>query len=366
MADVMGAVKQMALVETYTDLGTGLLRVNDSFPITPSFGVVWYRSVDFGFPEVRASMQDNPQADGTYDQTKFTGSRDVTIEGVVLGNAFGEIPALNGWPSDVQWNSSSWFISLLSAWASPSRRFRLYFTDETGRSRFMDVRGSGFSSQLVKNSDQVREFQLSLTNASGKVYSFTPGDPYTDPATATVTPDGRHKHYIDLFGTGSAGRAYPETAPYTRDYPDPAIGSEAIHYAGTVSNGCLIQINSGSGTLNAPKVTFMAPDGTTSSIGLATMATPIAANTTLTFDTVNRTVTTQLNTAGASIINVAQHLRAPLQWPLLRPGLNYNTPSGAPAGWKGSGVRGYNFISFTGTTHSTATLSVAYYDADLH
>jgi hypothetical protein len=363
MVETMGAIKQLALAETYVDVGTQQIRVRDSFPITPSFGAVWYRTVDFGFPDVRSSSQDLPQADGTYDETRFTGARNITIEGVIIGNAFGNLPVLNGWSSEVEWNSPSWFASQLGAWASPSRRFRLYFTDEIGRSRFMDVRGDSFSADVVRNSEDYREFQLGMVNPSGKVYSFTPGDPAA--AGSSVTLDGRHRQYIDLAGTGNAGRVYPEPGPYLRNYPDPSVGSESIRYRGTVANGCLIQVNSGAGTLNSPRVKFMAPDGSTAEIGLATMATPIAANTTLTFDTVNRTVTSQLNSAGATVVNLSQYLRAPLQWPLLKTGLNYETPSGAPAAWAGRGIRGYNFVSFTGAADSTATLSVSYYDADL-
>lgn len=357
MVETMGAVKQLAVAETYVDPGTGQIRVSDSFPITPSFGVVWYRSLDLGFPDVRESAQDNPQADGTFDETQYTGARNVTIEGVVIGNAYGNKPAENGWPSDVQWNSASWFTSLLSAWASPARRFRLYFTDEIGRSRFMDVRGDSFTSALSKNSHEVREFQLNMVNPSGKVYSFggTSGSPVPG---GSVFPDGRWEVPISVDDTGEEGREYPEAGPYTRNYPPGSTAFNAIRYGGTVPNGCTIQIFTAGSTMISPRVTFTAPNGTTSSIGLGPGLT-VAANTTITIDTIGRTVTSRLNSTAVST-NIAQHLVAPLQWPQLRPGINRTATE------EGERVRGYNRVEFSASSASAdATITVLYHEADL-
>lgn len=349
MPEVIGAIKQLALVETYIDATTRLIKVNDSFPITPSFGAVWYRTLDLGFPSTRASVQENPQSDGTHDETQYTGARSVTIEGVIIGDAYGDMPTLYGWPSEVEWNSASWFVSLLSGWASPARRYRLYFTDETGRSRFMDVRGDAFDAKVSKNSDAVRDFQLQMVNPSGKVYSFD--------SSPTASPDGRTRYVVRLASSDS-GRAYPETAPYLRDYPAASIGVDSILYRGTVPAGALIEVDTGSGTLNAPRVTFTAPDGTTASIGLQTMGTAIPAGQTLRFDTVARTVTvTPTNASAVAPVNYAQYLAAPLQWPQLRPGINR----------AGNGVRGYNRVEFTASPAAAADAScrVLYHSADL-
>jgi hypothetical protein len=351
MADnTVGAIKRLALVETYIDPVSRMLKVNDSFPITPSFGAVWYRSLDFGFPDTRASSQDNPQADGTHDETQYTGARNITIEGVVVGDAFGDLPSLNTWSNEVEWNSASWFISLLSAWASPARRYRLYFTDEIGRSRFMDVRGDAFDASVEKNSDAFREFQLQMVNPSGKVYSFD--------ASPTASADGRTTYTVLIDQSGADGRAYPETAPYLRDYPPASVGVDSIRYQGTVPTGCLIEIDSGSSTLNAPRVTFTSPQGEVTSVGLQTMAVPIPAGQTLRFDTTARTVTvTPTNATGVAPVNYAQYLAAPLQWPQIKPGINR----------AGAGVRGYNKVEFTASpaAAANAVVRVLYHSADL-
>jgi hypothetical protein len=281
---VNGAYQQLALTETYID-AFQYIRVNDSFPICPSFGVVWYTSVDLGFPDVRDSVQANPQRDGTLDQTQYTGARNVTIEGVVLNEAFDDDPELYGWPTDVQWNSASWWVSLLSAWASPARRYRFYFTDEIGRSRFVDVRGDSFTSSTNKISGGYREFQLNMVNPSGKIYQFLSGE--------GASPDGRNNVPIKLSAAPDAGRAYPEAGPYIRNYPPASIGLSAVHYEGSVPNGCLIQLYTGTSTMQAPRVTFTAPDGLTSTVGLTTMPSAIPARTTVYIDTVTRTITSK-------------------------------------------------------------------------
>ena len=147
---------------------------------------------------------------------------------------------------------------------------------------------------------------------------------------------------ISLSSTGEAGRAYPELGPYIRNYPPGTVGFSAIKYEGTVPNGCLIQVNTGGATCQAPRITFTAPDGSTASIGLSSALT-IASHTTLSIDTVARTITTKADSA-TSVINVAQYLEAPVQWPQLRPGINRLAGTGAEA------RKGYNQVDFTSSS----------------
>ena len=351
MADILGAMKQIGLAETYTDPADKIIKILDSFPITPSFGAVYYRSLDFGFPNVRDSVQDNPQADGTIDETQYTGARNVSIEGTVIGNAFGNDPAINGWPSDIQWNSASWFISLLSAWASPARRYRLYFQDEIGRSRFMDVRGASFTAQIEKFSDEKREFQLQMVNPSGKIYSFASGD--------ETWPDGRYRRQIIMVPGEEDGRSYPlGGAPYNRTYPEGFDGYRDVPYGGTVPNGVLIEIYTGEAVMKGPRITFTAPNGQVSEIGLD-VALEIPAGATLYIDTIARTVSYQTYSGGVFVNHpCAQYLKAPLQWPQLRTGIRQSDQT-----------RGFNKVTFTtpvdGSFHETATTHVIYHEADL-
>jgi hypothetical protein len=355
---MVGSIRQLALVETYTDPITGFIKVSDSFPITPSFGAVWYRNINFGFPDIRESSQENPQADGVYDETRFTGGRVVTIEGVIIGGAFGDDPAYNNWPTDVPWNSSSWYASQLSAWAAPGRRFRLYWTDETDRHRFMDVRGGGFVSDVVKNASEVREFQLTLVNPSGRIYTFGGGTGSPGAGVGT-TPDGRWDVPIALFEDPDfGGRSYPRDAPFSHYYPGVIDSGNfpGIKYNGTAPTPCVIEITFGQDSASPQIIVDVtAPDGTVGSVGLHPSIGSLSTGTILKIDTGTRTMTYQV--ADSFPINITQFLAAPLQWPQLKPGIN-RQDNGSP-----KGVRGYNGVSIS--TTFGATVRIRYYEADL-
>jgi hypothetical protein len=333
---LIGAYRQMALVETYVDVD-GVIKVRDSFRITPSFGAVYYQSVDMGFPDVRASVQDNPQSDGTYDETRYIGARSVSISGVALNNAFGDDPAQSGWDPRVGWNSASWFCRYLSAWASPARRYRLYFTDDSELPRYLDVRGDSFSAPVEKTSEYYRSWQLGLVNPSGKIYSFDTG-----PGS---TSDGRTLQRIRKADINTLGRSYPEIGPYNRSYPV-VVGKTALNYGGSVSNGFQARINTLAATMTDPRITVTSPDLSRQSIGITGYTVPAYAM--MVIDTIERTVT-------VNGVNVSQYLQAPLQWPRLSPGITTSTTG-----------RGYNSISFTYSSGApNAYVDIVYNNADL-
>lgn len=351
MTEPIGAIKQLALAETYVDQDTQLVLVRDSIPITPSFGVIWWRELDFGFPDVRAAVQEHPQADGTFDETRYTGARLITVSGVVLNDAYDQMPVIENWPTDILWNSSSWWCSVLSAWASPRRRYRLYFTDDSGASRYMDVRGDGFSSTYDKTSRAYREFQLSMVCPSGKIYTFAQGN--------GATSDGFNTQGIVPQGVEVEGRAYPETGPYTRNYPPAAEGSSQVFYLGSVPTGFVVRIYAGSTGVTGPRLTVTAPDRSERSIGLGASYT-LPAKATLTIDTNARTVTMREEHSNIDV-SVAQYLAAPLQWPQLYPGINYNIQG------ENESKRGYNGFAFTSSPAPAAdmTIQILYSNADL-
>lgn len=343
-------MRKIALSETYVDPLDKAVKVTDSFPICPSFGAVYYTTLDFGFPAVRESVQDLPQADGTYDETQYTGARNITLEGIIAPD-FGDEPVLSNWPTDIQWNSTSYWISTLTAWASPARRYRLFFEDEIGRNRFMDVRGSGFNAKVEKFSDQKREFQLQMVNPSGKIYSMATGE--------GTTLDWRYKVPILMEGGEEDGITPPFIPPLT--FPPGIVGETEIKYGGTVPNGVLIEINTGNGTMQGPRVRFTSPTGLVSDIGLDISLT-IPAGATLSIDTVNRTVSYRMANSSTEQ-NVSQYLRAPLQWPQLRPGINRSALDAS------ANIRGFNKVEFNTAADTlfdpSATMNVIYHEADL-
>jgi hypothetical protein len=351
MAEVRGAFKRLAVAETYRDKHGDLL-VKDSFPICPSFGVVWYREVDLGFPDVRSSAQEFPDADGTLDSTQFTGARSLSLSGVVINDAFGPVPENDGWPTDVSWNSASWFCTLLSSWASPARRYRFYFDDEFGRSRFMDVRGDSFSATADGTGEAYREFQLGMVCPSGKVYSFSTG-----PGS---TSDGRHAQRLSAFPQDEPGRSYDLTPP--RTYPtDSLIGAQEVFYRGSVATGFVCEIYTGAAsTLRGPRITVIGPTGQAQSIGLDPAFT-IPEDTDVVFDTTARTVIMRERNASTSV-SLEQYLAAPLQWPVLQPGRNpLLGDQGRKLGWNK-----FDYDQAVGAPAADLTITAKWYDADLH
>jgi hypothetical protein len=361
MPDTIGAFTEIALVETFYDPSSQSTKVRNSFLVTPSFGAVWYRTVDLGFPSVRESVQDLPQSDGTYDETQYYGSRAVSIEGVVINNAFGDDPTTGGWDTSIKWNSAAWFCALLSGYASPSRRFRLYFTDDSERSRFMEVRGSSFTAPVGTANREYRDFQLQFTAPSGKILTFA-GDDDTV-ASGQTTIDGRNRIVLTQSLPTSGGRTYPTVGPYRRTYGASQGGDNSAVYLGTVPNGFIANIYTGSSPMIGPRLSVLGPDNVRLSVGLSGVTIPFQS--VITIDTIERTVTTR--TVGSTIlVPLDQYLVAPLQWPLLKPGNNRLID---PTIWKHptlATTSGYNQFDFDVSTAATdAYVEILYYDADL-
>lgn len=332
----VGAIRELALVDTYVD-SAGLTKVRDSFRISPSFGAVYYQTVDFGFPEVRASVQDNPQSDGTFDETEYLGARTLAITGIIRNNAFGDEPDWSNWDPNVGWNSASWFARTLSSWSNPARRYRLYFTDDSGLSRYLDVRGDSFAATIERGSHAVRAFQLGMVNPSGKMFSFD--------TSSSAAADGRSRQLIRQSSVSLPGRAYPIVGPYRRVYPV-VVGSSVIDYGGTVPNSFVANVYTSGQVMRDPRITVTSPEGYVQSIGITGYAIP--ANSVVVFDTTQRTIRMSDGTS------LDQYKTAPLQWPELRPGF----VSGQ--------TNGRNQIGFTiASGAADAYLEVLYNDADL-
>ena len=126
--------------------------------------------------------------------------------------------------------------------------------------------------------------------------------------------------------------------------------------------GFTCEIYTGGAVLNGPRITVTDPYGNEQSIGLdPTYA--IAADTTVVFDTTNRTVVSQR--PGSTTESLERYLFAPLQWPQLRPGVNPLAPT--TAGGK-ERQAGYNRIAYTqvgGAPDPLLTITVKHYAADL-
>lgn len=320
MSDIRGSVQEMALVETRREVLSGLYMVRRSLKLTPSFGAIWYNSLDLGFPEVREASRNNPDSSGTYDETAYHGARSVAIELTVLQDAFVGVYGAEDWDPDVDWNSDAEWITELTSWMSPELRPRLFFKmkGQRGNARFVDLRAGNFSAPITGG--QSRPVQMQFINPSGKIYDF-------DTSTA-ATNDGRTRNEIRQTEAINDGVDPPFAMPLV--FPDAARGISKVLYKGAVANGFIARIYSDPLIVTEnPRLTVTAPDGTSRTIGFNGLTIP--AGQFIEIDTNERTA----NLNGNPTLRQNQYLAAPLSWPVFRPGVNED------------GEKGINTVDFT-------------------
>lgn len=349
-SESFGNYREMALVETYRDPSDNLFRTRDSLRIVPSFGAIWMKGFDPGVPAIRDAVQDLPEADGTYDETRYTGARVFSLEGVVLNNAYGGVAARAGWDTYYKWESADFWLRFLSAWSAPSRRYRIYLGEQSGLSHYADVRGAGITAPTsLATRGGNRPFQMQFVCPSGKFYSLNKDN--------LATLDGRNQVTVQQSGSVSAGRVYPETAPYLRNYPAPAVGTNYVLYRGSVPNGFVVEVNTGTGSMTGLRITVTGPDNVSQSVGISGFTIP--AGKLVTIDMVNRTIT--MRTPGSSLVDqLDAYMTAPLQWATLKPGVNRQATTSAAR------MPGYNKIDFiVSSAAADASARILYSDADL-
>jgi hypothetical protein len=124
-----------------------------------------------------------------------------------------------------------------------------------------------------------------------------------------------------------------------------------------VPTGPLVKCFSGAGSMTEPRIRITGPDNVAMQVGIAGIT--IDAGYVVTFDMLNKTV--WMNAVGsATRSNLEQYLTAPLQWPTLRPGINYQVGNIVAR------TKGYNQIDYiVDTADVTAFADVLFWNADL-
>lgn len=290
MAVERGVLTHLALFQG--DNSSGNLRApldpTKSLLLTPSFGAIWYQNLDLGFPEIRASSQEIPDGNGSYDTTSLHGARGVSIDFTVLDDAFAGLESfIPGF--DPAWNSAAYWVSVLGAWMSPERRdTRLYLGFKgQARKRWMDVRSAGMSPPISgEDGDQI-EVQLNFVNPSGRMYGYDEGP--------SSTPDGRTRTVVRYGAAPIPGITFPLLFNPTLDFPARPPGTDEIISYGTVSTPFSAKLVSDASvaTLN-PRITVQhldengREDFPAQSIGLDGYT--VAAGQHITIDTATETI----------------------------------------------------------------------------
>jgi hypothetical protein len=353
----MGAYKEIAIAEVYRN-AAGETQVHDSVRICPSFGVIYYTSVDLGYPAVRSATQELPQADGVLDQTAYTGARSVSIGLKILNNAFGDLPTKEGWSPLVGWNSASWWVRYLSSWVTASRRVRLYLRDDTGHYSWMPLVGNQAPSAVSRESAWNRDMLLSFTNPTGKLYSFS--------RSQDATMDGRNVVRVRQTNVQVAGRPYPQVyepwpdppppaSPYPQKTYPPRPGATNIIYEGSVSNGFLARVHVvGSIAMEGPAITVTAPDDSVSEMALSPLL-ELAPGTIVEFDSNAKTIRSYPASSPSTVSDRDGYKIGALTWPQLKPGFKIGYPQGR------------NLIEFTMTAGDPECYAEIFYqNADLY
>jgi hypothetical protein len=308
-----GMVEELAFADVRTDPLDGTIKVVDSLRITPTFGPIAYLNLDLGSPDIRDSVQDLPDADGTYDDTLYHGARAVSLDLVCLEDMF-EAREITGWNPRVRWNSAAYWVQVIGAWLRPDRRFRLYFKMTGQDRRWIDVRPSGLSAPLVLEKPGSREVQVNLVSPSGRIKSFA--------TAAGSTVDGRNYRKVPYVAAGAqTGATWPWDWTAGVSWGLDAVTPNEFTYSGTVPTGFVVRMHAGTvAPLQNPRFSITGPDGVKRTKGF-TMTVP--AGSFLTIDSEQRA--TYLNHDRAS--SVERYYSDPLTgtsqaWPMLIPGFN--------------------------------------------
>lgn len=311
-----GMVEELAFAEVRIDPDDGTVRVVDSLRLAPSFGPFGYTDLDLGFPTVRESSSELPDADGTHDDTAYHGARAISLAVTCVENMFSD-REVAAWNPAVGWNSAAYWVQVLGAWLRPSRRFRLYYKLTGQPRRWVDVRASAGSAPIVMDHPGSRDVQLSFVSPSGRLKSFSTG--------AGATLDGRNYRRVPLVATGVAGgQEWPIDWTAGITWGRDVVTPNDIQYQGTVESGFVVRINAGRlAPMQNPRLTVTGPDNVTRTKGF-TMTVP--AGSWITIDSETRECF--LNHDRASSID--RYYSAPLvgmseSWPMLRPGFNVLT-----------------------------------------
>lgn len=190
---------------------TGLL----TLPITIESGYR-LRRFDLGAPEVRASVEDLPDADGTLDTTAHIGARSVAIQCRLIADG----------------TSMQARRDALLRYGHPRVRSTLYYSTDDGVERRIGLRASSFSApwESATSADMTMQWVAPLGISESSVLKSA---------------------QANASGVTLAGRTYPLTFP--RVYPASAPGGQTIATnAGTIDAYPVIRLygpaGSGAGT----------------------------------------------------------------------------------------------------------------------
>lgn len=334
MTENAGHIQELAIAEVIDrDEIAGVIRpinhaVTRSLKISPSFGPIWYRDLDFGFPSIDDLMTPYANASGSFDETRYHRERSVSLSVTVLDDWFPEIGS-DLWPQ--AWNSSSFWVRELGRWVAPSGRYKLYWRySGTDRSTYWcNIRGAGMSSGIQMDQRDNRDVQMNWVCSDGKIYLFDQSyNPDHEPQPR-ATKDGRTRTVIALGGSSSPGITLPLTMPL--DFPAGLPVNAGVSYNGTVSTGFTARIWAGASAATVdPVLKVTSPNGTEQIVKFSGLSIPSGQF--IEIDTNKMTVLMN----GIPGQRREHLLTAPLQFPQLQPGFNDILLTAPPPGSAGT------------------------------
>lgn len=331
MTENAGHIQELALVEVVERQADndGILRpinysVVRSLKISPSFGAIWYRDLDFGFPSIDNVLTPYANASGSFDETRFHRERAVSMTLLLVDGWFPEVGAQN-WPTE--WDNSAYWVRELSRWVAPAGRYRLYWRNSgSDKSTYWcNLRGAGMVAGITQEDRVLREVQMNWVSSDGKIYLFNESyTPESEPHPR-ATKDGRTRTEVFYGGATAPGLDVPWEFPLL--FPTGVATNAGVDYRGTISTGFTARIWGGTTAPTVdPVMTVTNPDGTVSTVAFSGLTVP--ANQFVEVDTIKMTVLMN----GDPTERRENVLTAPLQFPQLQPGFNGITLTATSAG----------------------------------
>lgn len=185
-----------------------------SLYLYPRLNGILLLDVDLGIAAVRGVSEERAMNDGIRDFSRFVGSKAVTLNLLCFSDKAG---------------SASYYSDVVSAWANPRRRVRLYYKMKDGVERYINLRPETTNGQWTVEGRRagLKETILSFVGVDGKDYASEERNQLIQANTTTdiiVYGTAATPGKIRIFG-GATGCLNPTVTLPSKETEDMSVGA---------------------------------------------------------------------------------------------------------------------------------------------